>query len=300
MTDDDNIAALFRAAAADTAPPPAFGHDDVVVASNRITARRTMMVRGALGVLVLVGIGGGIAIPMATSQDSATTASAPYAGDAGAPGSAQDGSPYAYGPPPAERDATGGAPAEAAPVVPAPGAGQDPAPGQGQAGQAGEPLAGGSGQSDDAQPESKAPEEQPDGQPAPDEPRIASGGAQPLGPGTSECADRQDPALRSIVEEALPEVRGAPEAATTMECRPRGERGVNLEVADSGATGVLSVVYLPPGAPGGHDPDGGVVARRETTSRGTVTVSVRPGRPGARAPFDNRVDAVAEYLAPRL
>ena len=52
----------------------------------------------------------------------------------------------------------------------------------------------------------------------------------PLGPGTGECADRQDPALRALVEQALPEVVGAPEAATTLECRPGGERGVALEV----------------------------------------------------------------------
>ena len=52
----------------------------------------------------------------------------------------------------------------------------------------------------------------------------------PLGPGTGECADRQDPALRALVEQALPEVVGAREAATTLECRPGGERGVALEV----------------------------------------------------------------------
>ncbi|MEJ3652218.1 hypothetical protein WEH80_04335 [Actinomycetes bacterium KLBMP 9759] len=302
MTDDDTIAALFRAAAADTAPPPAFGHDDVVVASNRIAARRTMMVRGALGVLVLVGIGGGIAVPMlATSQNSGTAVSAPYAGQPGAPGSAQDGSPYAYGPPPAERDATGGAPAEAVPAVPAPVPSQASPPGpEGEAGRADQPPIGGSGPPDAAAPGSKAPQDERQEEPAPDEPRVNSGGGAPLGPGTSDCADRQDPALRSILEEALPEVRGAPEAATTMECRPRGERGVNLEVTDSGATGVLSVVYLPPGAVGGADPEGGVVARRETASGGTVSVSVRPERAGARAPFEDRVDAVAGHLAPRL
>src|SRR5690349_13124162 len=47
-----------------------------------------------------------------------------------------------------------------------------------------------------------------------------------LGPGTGDCANRQDPALRALVEQALPEVVGAPEAATTLECRPGGERGV--------------------------------------------------------------------------
>src|SRR5687768_12167412 len=44
--------------------------------------------------------------------------------------------------------------------------------------------------------------------------------AAPLGPGTGECADRQDAALRALVEQALPEVAGATEAAVTLECRP--------------------------------------------------------------------------------
>jgi len=115
----------------------------------------------------------------------------------------------------------------------------------------------------------------------------------PLGPGTRECADRQDPALRTLVDQALPEVVGAPEAATTMECRPGGERGVALEVGG----GVLVVTYLPPG-PVTEPPDGARSA--PTASGGTVLVSSRADRSGDAAPFADRLDAVVAYLAPRL
>jgi hypothetical protein len=115
----------------------------------------------------------------------------------------------------------------------------------------------------------------------------------PLGPGTRECADRQDPALRTLVDQALPEVVGASEAATTMECRPGGERGVALEVGG----GVLVVTYLPPG-PVTEPPDGARSA--PTGSGGTVLVSSRADRSGDAAPFADRLDAVVAYLAPRL
>jgi hypothetical protein len=115
----------------------------------------------------------------------------------------------------------------------------------------------------------------------------------PLGPGTRECADRQDPALRALVDQALPEVVGASEAATTMECRPGGERGVALEAGG----GVLVVTYLPPG-PVTEPPDGARSA--PTASGGTVLVSSRPDRAGDAAPFADRLDAVVAYLAPRL
>jgi hypothetical protein len=115
----------------------------------------------------------------------------------------------------------------------------------------------------------------------------------PLGPGTRECADRQDPALRTLVDQALPEVVGASEAATTMECRPGGERGVAQEVGG----GVLVVTYLPPG-PVTEPPDGARSA--PTASGGTVLVSSRADRSGDAAPFADRLDAVVAYLAPRL
>jgi hypothetical protein len=133
--------------------------------------------------------------------------------------------------------------------------------------------------------------------PGPDR-SVAAGAAvppigTPLGPGTSDCADRQDPALRALLEQALPEVVGAPEAATTMECRPGGERGVALE-ADGG---VLAISYLPPGS-AGQFADGALTS--PTASGGTVVVSSRATRAADPAPFADRLDAVAAYLAPRL
>jgi hypothetical protein len=122
-------------------------------------------------------------------------------------------------------------------------------------------------------------------------------GTRPLGPGTTECADRQDPALRALVEQVLPDVRDASEAAITMECRPGGERGVNVEVGDGGATGLLSVQYLPPGTTVALA-EGAVSA--PTASGGTVIVSSRPADAGAPAPFEDRLTSVADFLAPRL
>lgn len=126
---------------------------------------------------------------------------------------------------------------------------------------------------------------------------AAVGGPPPLGPGTAECADRQDPALRALVEEFLPEVVGAPEAAITMECRPGGERGVNVEVRDGVATGLLTVRYLPPGVVPDHV-EGAVSA--PTASGGTVVVSTRGDGPDAPAPFADRLDTLVDQLAPRL
>lgn len=149
---------------------------------------------------------------------------------------------------------------------------------------------------------------------APDAAQLAAPGAElpealrdlppftgvPLGPGTAECADRQDPALRAFVEQVLPEVVGAPEAATTMVCRPGGERGVNLEVQDAGAPGLLSVVYLPPGDQDRTEAAGASSASAGTASGGTVTVSVRPVERGAPVPFVGRLETAAAFLAPRL
>jgi hypothetical protein len=119
----------------------------------------------------------------------------------------------------------------------------------------------------------------------------------PLGPATGECADRQDPALRALVAQVLPEVAGAPEAATTTECRPGGERGVALEVRDGASSGLLTVTYLPAGeAP--RVEDGARTA--PTASGGTVAVVSRSTRAGGPAPFAARLDAVLAHLAPRL
>jgi hypothetical protein len=82
-----------------------------------------------------------------------------------------------------------------------------------------------------------------------------------------------------------------------MECRPGGERGVNVEVRDGDAAGLLGVEYLPPGV--AVDLVTGAVSA-PTASGGTVVVHARPTEPGAPAPFEDRLDATAAFLAPRL
>jgi hypothetical protein len=121
----------------------------------------------------------------------------------------------------------------------------------------------------------------------------------PLGPGTTECADRQDPALRALLDQALPEAAGATEAATTDICLPGGERGVNLEVTSGGVPGLLVVTYLPPGTVVSL-PVGDYHAA-PTASGGTVIVgSDAVGPTGGPAPFADRLPAVLAFLAPRL
>ena len=101
--------------------------------------------------------------------------------------------------------------------------------------------------------------------------RGSAGGraAAPLGPGTTTCADRQDPALRALLVQALPEAANARAAATTDVCLPGGQRYVSLELGG----GVLTVAYLPPGtAPSLAEG----ASSAPTASGGTVVVSPPP------------------------
>ena len=93
MGDDEQLAALFRDAASEAgAPPPRFDHHDVISASHRIGARRTAIARGALAVLVVVGITTGVVTTLRAQgggNHAATAASAPAAGSAESGGRAQ-------------------------------------------------------------------------------------------------------------------------------------------------------------------------------------------------------------------
>jgi hypothetical protein len=259
MTDDERIGELFRAAASDSAAPaPGFDHDAVVRASRRITARRrTAFTVGGLALFAVVGIGGAVVLP--GSSESGGDAATVAAPMIAPEAPDADSRAERQAPPPAAAEG-------------APGAAPEPrlAPDEGAG---------------------------PDRDAAPDPGAAAVGGPPPLGPGTAECADRQDPALRAILEEFLPEVVGAPEAAITMECRPRGERGVNLEVRDGAAAGLLTVQYLPPGVQP-EQVEGAVSA--PTASGGTVAASSRGERVDDPAPFADRLDALVAQLAPRL
>jgi hypothetical protein len=261
------IAALFRDAAAG-APPAAFDAAQVAATSRRITRRRRSAVAGAaLAVLAVAGVGvvaglggpGDTTVTAASGQAAEQGAAAGSAGKANeAAGAADDAARAAAPEAAAAPDAAGGA--TGLPLAP-------PVP-------------------DGSVPDGSGPE------------GLGAAGAvppigTPLGPGSGDCADRQDPALRALVEQALPEVAGAREAATTMECRPGGERGVALEVPG----GLLTVTYLPPGPV----PEPSVSAPTSpTASGGTVVVSSRATRAADPAPFADRLDAVVAYLAPRL
>ncbi|HVL83114.1 MAG TPA: hypothetical protein VM367_02285 [Pseudonocardia sp.] len=154
--------------------------------------------------------------------------------------------------------------------------------------------------------------------PAPDgAPEAAAGGQErsgpadagppeaPLGPSEGECAPKQDPALRALVEQALPETADATEAPVTLECAPGGSRAVHLEVEDGGVAGLLVVQYLPPGQrprPGAPDARGDEIAyaAAATASGGEVAITSTRTGPGERPPFADRLAAAAAVLAPRL
>ncbi|MBN9102213.1 MULTISPECIES: hypothetical protein [unclassified Pseudonocardia] len=130
---------------------------------------------------------------------------------------------------------------------------------------------------------------------------AAGAGGVPLGPSGAECVDKQDPQLRAVVEQVLPEIIGAPAAAVSTECRAGGGRGVAVEVTDRGVSGVLSVFYSPPDqAP----PTFGGAPMAPTASGGTVIASSEAegptGATGGPGPFADRLPSVVAYLAPRL
>jgi len=127
--------------------------------------------------------------------------------------------------------------------------------------------------------------------------RSAPTDVAPPGSGTGVCADRQDRALRALLEQVIPEVSGARPGAVTDICLPGGQRYVTLEVDDTGVAGLLVVSYLPPGTVA--DAVAGELTA-PTASGGTVIVSSRPAQPGGPVPFEARLDTAAAYLAARL
>jgi hypothetical protein len=253
--DEARIAALFRDAASG-APPAGFDAAQVAATSRRITRRRRSAVAGAaLAVLAVVGVG--VVAGLGGPGDATVTAASGQAADEAGQDAGAAGNAARAAAPEAAAESDAGGVATGSPLAPTVPDGS---------------AAGGS---------------------VPGAAAAVPPVGTPLGPGAGDCADRQDPALRALVEQVLPEVVGAPEAATTLECRPGGERGVALE-ADGG---LLTVTYLPPG-PVTEPPDGARTA--STASGGTVVVSSRASREGDPAPFADRLDAVAAYLAPRL
>lgn len=275
MSDDDRLAELFRTAASDPgAPAPGFDHADVVAASRRITVRRRSAAVVAAVLLVLAGVGTVIALPGGPGPDAVVTgvAAAPNEGGANEEGANEEGV------------VEGGADEGSAP--------EDASGADAGASGASGAAPGGDTPSSDAQRAAPAPLSLP-AAPAPD----LGGPTGPLGPGGGGCAERQDPALRALVEQVLPEVVGAPAAPTTDVCLPAGDRYLALEVTDGAAAGVLTVAYLQPGSEASLV--AGALSAR-TASGGTALVVSGLDTTGTAAPFADRLPALLEFLAPRL
>jgi len=284
--DDDRLAGLFREAASDGgAPAPGFDHGDVVATSRRITARRrSAVIGGAFALFVVAGVGTVSVLPRADTSTVSAAAPAQRAADAAAPPA-----------PAAPEAAVGGAGCAGAPGSPGGAGGGVGSPG-GAGGGVGSPGGAGAPGSADGGAGVPAGGAAPgvDGAGACVNGGAGAGGAAaaapgvgvPLGPGATTCADRQDPALRALLVQVLPEAASARAAATTDVCLPGSERYVSLELGG----GVFTVAYLPPGTVASLAPG---ATSAPTASGGTVIVSP-PLALSGRAP------AVLQYLAPRL
>ncbi|HEY2202899.1 MAG TPA: hypothetical protein VGH99_00285 [Pseudonocardia sp.] len=200
---------------------------------------------------------------------------------AGVAGAAVLGSPTAARPgalaaPPAVAEGTdpaAGAAPGAAPRAAAPYAAQEQAPGQAPAG----PQAR----------SAPAPTATPFGA---DKRAAASGCAQ------------ADPRLFAQLAEVLPELRGAaPRPLSDQVGCPAGGRGLEVDVDDDGARGVLRVLFSPDG--GGMVVTGGgggsvVTTSTSTPGGGSLAVSV-VSVPHGDTPYAGRVGEIAHALAER-
>ncbi|GAY09280.1 hypothetical protein [Pseudonocardia sp. N23] len=132
---------------------------------------------------------------------------------------------------------------------------------------------------------------------------VPPNAAAPTVPGASDtgCVPMQDPGLRALLNEALPQVATAREAAVPMVCKQGGGREVHLEVDDGPAHGVLTVVFAPAGEPvEDGQPVGWARAGAPTASGGYVAVTSVSDSDSGAIPFESQLAAVASTLAPRL
>ncbi|MBN9111918.1 MAG: hypothetical protein J0I34_24435 [Pseudonocardia sp.] len=132
---------------------------------------------------------------------------------------------------------------------------------------------------------------------------VPPNAAAPTVPGPSDtgCVPMQDPGLRALLNEALPPVANAREAAVPMVCKQGGGREVALEVDDGPAHGVLSVVFTPAGEPvEDGQPVGWARAGSPTASGGYVAVTSVSDSDSGAIPFESQLATVASALAPRL
>ncbi|MGD9989589.1 hypothetical protein [Pseudonocardia sp.] len=130
---------------------------------------------------------------------------------------------------------------------------------------------------------------------------VPPNAAAPTAPTDGGCVPMQDPGLRALLNEVLPQVVDAREAAVPMVCKQGGGREVHLEVDDGAAHGLLTVVFTPAGEPvEDGQPVGWARAGSPTASGGYVAVTSVSDSDSGSIPFEDRLATVASALAPRL
>lgn len=120
---------------------------------------------------------------------------------------------------------------------------------------------------------------------------------------TSSCA-RPDTRLLAALVEILPPVRRAvPHPLSDAVRCPEGARGLEVDVDDRGASGVLRVVLLPPRT-GGTDASGqgdrSVLTASANTPTGARIVVSMTAPTGHRVPYANQLGPIAKRLATRF
>jgi hypothetical protein len=274
--DERRLSELFAQAADDAqrnAPPPRFEYSDIVPGEGRRKSRPRTWQTSAVGAAVLITIVAGMAsIQMLGDNRPDSTLAAPERPPAAA--AAPDSRP----PRVFAETAAPAPPAEPVPGAP-PAAGAQPAPGT-------QPVPG-VRSAPDAR--SATPFDGPPGA----QKRVAN----------SSCA-RPDAQLFTALVEAIPAVRRQMPRplADAVRC-PEGGRGVEVDVVDRGAHGILRVFLVPPEW-GGMDTSGQGVGSTLTTSaatRGGARLVVSMTAPaGHRVPYVSQLDTLANRLAKRF
>jgi hypothetical protein len=117
--------------------------------------------------------------------------------------------------------------------------------------------------------------------------------------GSSSCAvpDRQ---LFEQLSEVIPAVRGAtPRPLSDEAYCPEGARGVEVDVTDGGAHGVLRVLLSPPGSLGGGSnvQTGGSASTSSVATHDGGSLSLTTSSSRGAAPFEDQLDDLADELA---
>ncbi|HEV7787375.1 MAG TPA: hypothetical protein VGP05_00050 [Pseudonocardia sp.] len=117
--------------------------------------------------------------------------------------------------------------------------------------------------------------------------------------GSSSCAvpDRQ---LFEQLSDVIPAVRGAtPRPLSDEAYCPDGARGVEVDVTDGGARGVLRVLLSPPGSLGGGSnvQTGGSGSTSSVATHDGGSLSLTTSSSRGAAPFEDQLDDLADELA---